>query len=35
MGQVKTLEEEIAELQSAEKIDAELADLKARMSKEG
>ncbi|MBM7407249.1 MULTISPECIES: phage shock protein PspA [Sphingomonas] len=35
MGQVKTLEEEIAELQSAEKIDAELAALKARMNKEG
>ncbi|MBX3592829.1 phage shock protein PspA [Sphingomonas sp.] len=29
----KTLEEEIAELQSAEKVDAELAALKARMNK--
>ena len=35
LGEVKTLEEEIAELQSAEKIDAELAALKARMNKEG
>ncbi|MFV0624644.1 phage shock protein PspA [Sphingomonas sp. ac-8] len=35
MGQVKTLEEEIAELQSADKIDAELAALKARLNKEG
>jgi phage shock protein A len=31
----KTLEEEIAELQSAEKVDAELAALKARLNKEG
>ena len=31
----KTLEEEIAELRSAEKVDAELAALKARMNKEG
>ena len=32
---VKTLEEEIAELQSNEKVDAQLAALKARMNKEG
>ena len=31
----KTLEEEIAELQSAEKVDAELAAHKARLNKEG
>ena len=31
----KTLEEEIAELKSADKVDAELAALKARMGKEG
>lgn len=31
----KTLEEEIAELRSAEKVDAELAALKARLNKEG
>lgn len=31
----KTLEEEIAELRSSEKVDAELAALKARMNKEG
>ena len=35
MGQAKTLEEEIAELQSSEKIDAELAALKASMGKKG
>lgn len=34
-GAPKTLEEEIAELKSAEKVDAELAALKARMNKEG
>jgi phage shock protein A len=32
---VKTLEEEIAELKSSEKVDADLAALKARMNKEG
>lgn len=31
----KTLEEEIAELQSSDKVDAELAALKARLNKEG
>lgn len=31
----KTLEEEIAELRSSEKVDAELAALKARLNKEG
>ncbi len=31
----KTLEEEIAELKSSEKVDAELEALKARMNKEG
>ena len=31
----KTLEEEIAELKSSEKVDADLAALKARMNKEG
>lgn len=36
MGQpAKTLDEEIAELKSAEKVDAELAALKARLNKEG
>ncbi|MDG5489778.1 phage shock protein PspA [Sphingomonas sp. BGYR3] len=36
MGQpAKTLEEEIAELKSSEKVDAELAALKARLNKEG
>ncbi|MEZ0496526.1 phage shock protein PspA [Sphingomonas sp. IW22] len=35
MGGVKTLEEEIAELKSSEKVDAELAALKARLNKEG
>lgn len=33
--QPKTLEEEIAELKSSEKVDAELAALKARIAKEG
>ena len=35
MGGAKTLEEEIAELKSSEKVDAELAALKARLNKEG
>ncbi len=35
MGGAKSLEEEIAELKSAEKVDAELAALKARLNKEG
>lgn len=35
LGAVKTLEEEIAELKSAEKVDAQLAALKARLTKEG
>jgi phage shock protein A len=35
MGAPKSLEEEIAELRSSDKIDAELAALKARMSREG
>lgn len=34
-GPGKTLEEEIAELESADKVDAELAALKARLNKEG
>ncbi|UUL83642.1 phage shock protein PspA [Sphingomonas sp. S1-29] len=34
-GVTKSLEEEIAELKSAEKVDADLAALKARMGKEG
>ncbi|TKD50888.1 phage shock protein PspA [Sphingomonas baiyangensis] len=34
-GGPKSLEEEIAELRSSEKVDAELAALKARMNKEG
>ncbi|MCH4892923.1 MULTISPECIES: phage shock protein PspA [unclassified Sphingomonas] len=34
-GAPKSLEEEIAELKSAEKVDAELAALKARLNKEG
>jgi phage shock protein A len=34
-GQPKTLEEEIAELKSSEKVDAELAALKARVNREG
>ncbi len=34
MGGAKTLEEEIAELKSSEKVDAELAALKARLNKE-
>ena len=34
-AQPKTLEEEIAELRSSEKVDAELAALKARLAKEG
>jgi phage shock protein A len=35
MGQLKSLDEEIAELRSSEKVDAELAALKARLGKEG
>jgi phage shock protein A len=35
MGGAKSLEEEIAELKSSEKVDAELAALKARLNKEG
>jgi phage shock protein A len=35
LGGVKTLEEEIAELRSSEKVDADLAALKARLNKEG
>ncbi|PCD01768.1 phage shock protein PspA [Sphingomonas spermidinifaciens] len=35
MNGPKSLEEEIAELKSAEKVDAELAALKARLNKEG
>ena len=35
MSGPKSLEEEIAELKSAEKVDAELAALKARLNKEG
>ena len=35
LGSVKTLEEEMAEMKSAEKIDADLAALKARLGKEG
>ncbi|MBD8677098.1 phage shock protein PspA [Sphingomonas sp. CFBP 13720] len=35
LGIPKTLEDEIAELRSSDKIDAELAALKARMSREG
>jgi phage shock protein A len=35
MGATKTLEEEIAELRTSEKIDAELAALKATMGKKG
>lgn len=35
LGHVKTLEEEMAELKQAEKIDADLAALKARLNKEG
>ncbi|QQV76091.1 phage shock protein PspA [Sphingomonas aliaeris] len=34
-GAPKTLDEEIAELKSAEKVDAELAAMKARMGREG
>ena len=35
MGQQKTLDEEIAELRASEKVDAELAALKARLGREG
>jgi phage shock protein A len=35
LGAPKTLEEEIAELRASDKVDAELAALKARMNKEG
>ena len=35
LGLPKTLEEEIAELRASDKVDAELAALKARMNKEG
>lgn len=35
LGHVKTLEEEMAELKQSNKIDADLAALKARLSKEG
>ncbi len=35
LGSIKTLEEEISELRSSEKVDAELAALKARLTKEG
>jgi len=35
LAPVKTLDEEIAELKSSEKVDADLAALKARMKKEG
>ena len=35
LGTVKTLEEEISELRASDKVDAELAALKARMKKEG
>ena len=35
LGHVKTLEEEMAELKQSEKIDADLAALKARLNKEG
>jgi len=34
LGVVKTLEEEIAELRSNDKVDAQLAALKARMKKD-
>jgi phage shock protein A len=34
-GAPKTLEEEIAELKSADKVDADLAALKASMNREG
>ncbi|RZM36451.1 MAG: hypothetical protein EOP67_06430 [Sphingomonas sp.] len=35
LGSVKTLEEEISELRAGDKVDAELAALKARMKKDG
>ncbi|WP_112382527.1 phage shock protein PspA [Sphingomonas carotinifaciens] len=35
LGAAKTLEEEIAELRTSDKVDADLAALKARMKKEG
>ena len=35
LGTVKTLEEEISELRAGDKVDAELAALKARMKKDG
>ncbi|TXC70925.1 phage shock protein PspA [Sphingomonas ginsenosidivorax] len=35
LGSVKTLEEEISELRAGDKVDAELAVLKARMKKDG
>jgi phage shock protein A len=35
LGAVRTLDEEIADLRSSDKVDAELAALKARLSKEG
>ncbi len=35
LGAVKTLEEEISELRAGDKVDAELAALKARMKKDG
>ena len=35
LGVPKTLEEEIADLRASDKVDAELAALKARMNKEG